>query len=216
MLLRAAVVGSTGLVGGHLLDALLAEEGGPVVSLVRRTSGRAHPRLVEVIVDFEKPETLRPHLAVDDVYCCLGTTMKKAGSQAAFRRVDFDYPLAVVREALAAKASRALVVTAVGSSATSSVFYNRVKGELERELAALDLPRGLDLFHPSLILGERAERRSAEEFAQVLLGATRGLFAGPLWRYRPIEARTIALAMVRPAKQEGAPGVRVHEGKALF
>ena len=117
---RVALVGSTGLVGGLLLDLLLSDERvAGVTSLVRRKSGRTHARLLEVVVDFDAPGTLRPHLAVDDVFCCLGTTIKKAGSQEAFRKVDHGYPLAVVRAAAEEKATRALVCTAVGADPAS-------------------------------------------------------------------------------------------------
>lgn len=214
---RAAVVGSSGLVGGQALAQLLA--GGRwerVVSLVRRPSGRAHPKLAEVVVDFDRPETLRPHLAVDDVFSCLGTTIRKAGSQAAFRTVDHDYALAAAREALAAGAARYLVVTAVGADPQSRVFYNRVKGELEAALARLAFAGGIDVFRPSLILGERAERRPAEAAAQLVMGATGPLFVGGLQRWRAIAAADVARAMLAAARSEGAPGLRAHEGAALF
>lgn len=214
---RAAVVGSSGLVGGHVLAQLLADgRWERVISLVRRPSGRVHPKLSEAVVDFDRPETLRLHLAADDVFSCLGTTIKKAGSQAAFRTVDHDYPLAAAREALAAGASRYLVVTAVGADAHSRVFYNRVKGELEAALAGLAFAGGVDVFRPSLILGERAERRPAEAAAQLFMGATGPLFLGSLQRWRAIAAADVARAMLAAARNEGAPGLRAHEGAALF
>jgi uncharacterized protein YbjT (DUF2867 family) len=219
--LTAALLGASGLVGGHLLP-LLADD--PAYSritlLTRRPLGLElgpNGKVVEAVIDFERPETFRSHVAVDDVFCCLGTTIKKAGSQDAFRKVDFDAPLAVAREALAGGATQFLIVTAVGASAKSSVFYNRVKGETEQALAALRFPRGLKVFRPSLLVGERAERRPAERVAMALMSVTRPAFFGPLTRYRAIDASGVARAMHRAASDKAGPsGVCMYEGVSLF
>jgi uncharacterized protein YbjT (DUF2867 family) len=225
-----ALLGASGLVGGRLLDLLAADASYARGTLLgRRPLGRPGPErpnvsnvanvanVREVVVDFDRPESLREHLAVDDVFCCLGTTIKKAGSQDAFRKVDCEIPAAVGREARAAFARQFLIVTAVGADAKSRVFYNRVKGEVEAALAALDFPGGLKVFHPSLIVGERGERRPAERVAMALMTATRPLFAGGLTRYRAIEATDVAKAMRRAALEEpAAPGVEVYEGARLF
>jgi uncharacterized protein YbjT (DUF2867 family) len=153
------------MVGGHLLQLLLDDaEYTSVAALVRRPlSLESRPaKLTEVVVDFDKPESYRAHAAVDDVFCCLGTTIKKAGSQEAFRKVDVDYPLAVARVALEAGARRYLIVTAVGADAKSSLFYNRCKGEVDDALSAMPFPRGVAIFHPSMLLGDRDESRPAE------------------------------------------------------
>jgi uncharacterized protein YbjT (DUF2867 family) len=215
------LLGASGLVGGHL-RALLAND--PTYTegrvLGRRATGSGGPREREIVVDFGRPETYAEHLAVDDVFCCLGTTIKKAGSQAAFREVDCDIPVAVGREARARGAKQYLIVTAVGADAKSGVFYNRVK--VEAALTALDFPGGLKVFHPSLIIGDRTERRPAERVAMAFMTATRPLFAGGLVRYRAIEAEAIARAMHRAARgpsPRGAGvtvGVTVYEGKSLF
>jgi uncharacterized protein YbjT (DUF2867 family) len=213
---RALLLGGTGLVGGELLRLLLAEPGyESVTALVRRPLPIVPPRLHAVVVDFDKPEALRASAASDDVFCCLGTTIKQAGSQAAFRKVDFDYPLACARAALEAGAGQFLVVTAVGASAKSSIFYNRVKGELEEALRALPFPRGVKVFHPSILVGERKEHRLGEGAATLVMRATAPLFAGPLQKYRAIEASAVARAMVKAALHE-PPGTQVYEGKRLF
>ena len=213
-----ALLGATGLVGGRLLELLASEAAysrGTIIG--RRPLGLERENVREVVVDFEQPESLRVHLAVDDVFCCLGTTIKKAGSQDAFRKVDRDIPVAVGREARAAGARQFLIVTAVGADATSRVFYNRVKGEVEGALVALEFPGGLKVFHPSLIVGERAERRPAESVTMAVMTATRPLFGGPLTRYRAIDAIDVARAMRRAALDEPAsPGVEVYEGARLF
>ena len=213
---RALLYGATGLVGRELLLLLLASpEVDAVIAPSRRPLPISHQKLTAPLVEFDDPAALRALSAADDVFCCLGTTIKKAGSQAAFRKVDHDYPLAVARAAHAAGAKQFLVVTAVGADAKSGVFYNRVKGELEQALGALAFPGGVKVFHPSLILGDRAERRPAEAIAMGLMSATAGLFVGPLMRYRAIEGAGVARGLLRAALQEPA-GNAVYEGAGLF
>jgi len=210
------LLGASGLVGGKLLRRV--SEGAQYASvtvLTRRPIGVPAGKVRELVVDFDRPETFRDHVAVDDVFCCLGTTIKKAGSQAAFRKVDLEAPLAVAQAAREAGATRYLIVTAVGASAKSGVFYNRVKGEVEAGLVALKFPRGVKILHPSLIMGERPERRPAESVAMTLMGATRGLFVGSLERYRAIDADDVAAAMLDAASDSSVEDA-VYEGARLF
>ena len=210
----ALVLGATGLVGGLCLDLLLEDPAwSRVAVLARRPSGRTHPRLTEVVADFERLEAHAEAFAVDAVFCCLGTTIRKAGSQEAFLRVDHDYPVAAARLASARGARRFLLVTALGADAGSRVFYNRVKGEVERDVSALPF-EGVALLRPSLILGDRAERRTAEALAQRLAPLAAPLLVGPLRKYRAIDATAVARAMVRLAK-EGFRGVRVVENDEI-
>jgi uncharacterized protein YbjT (DUF2867 family) len=213
-----ALLGASGLVGGRLLELLAADAAySRGTSLGRRVIGFEGKNVREIVVDFDRPESFREHLAVDDVFCCLGTTIKKAGSEEAFHKVDCDIPAAVGREARAAGARQFLIVTAVGADPKSRVFYNRVKGEVEAALAAQGFPGGLKVFHPSLIVGPRAERRPAERIAMALMSATRPLFAGGLTRYRAIDATDVARAMHHAALSEpAAAGVQVYEGERLF
>lgn len=210
------LLGATGMVGGHLLRLLLDDPGyASVAVLTRRTLGLREPRLVEHVVDFDRPETYRAHTGVDDVFCCLGTTIKKAGSQEAFRKVDLEYPLAVARAAAEAGAGQYLIVTAVGADARSGIFYNRVKGEVEEALRALPFPRGVKIFRPSMLLGERGEPRPAERIGAAIMAATAPLFVGGLKAYRAIEGKQVAQAMWKAAGSEPA-GTRVYEGASLF
>lgn len=201
----ALVAGASGLVGGYLLDALLeAPQYREVHSLGRRPLPKQHPKLVQHTVDFARlgGEALPP---AQEAFCCLGTTIKKAGSQEAFRAVDHDAVLAFASAAKKAGVQRFLVVTALGSDARSRVFYNRVKGETEEALKAMGF-ESLVILQPSLLLGERAESRPGERAAII---ASRVL--APLLRplaSRPIEARTVARAMVTLA-QTAPQGVRV-------
>jgi uncharacterized protein YbjT (DUF2867 family) len=213
----ALLVGASGLVGGRLLARLARDARYATVTvLTRRALGTGGGKVHEVVVDFDRPETLRVAIGGGDVFCCLGTTIKKAGSQDAFRKVDFEAPVAVAKAARAAGADQYVIVTAVGADAKSGVFYNRVKGETEAALAALAFPGGLKIVRPSLIMGERSERRPAERAAMFLMGATRPLFGGPLARYRAIDADDVAAAMLAAAREERTGGVHAYEGAPLF
>jgi uncharacterized protein YbjT (DUF2867 family) len=219
MVTRAGVLlGASGLVGGHLLHLLAGDPSySQITLLTRRRLALDGGKVREAVVDFERPETFRAHVPCDDVFCCLGTTIKKAGSEDAFRKVDFEAPLAVAREARASGAGQFLIVTAVGANAKSRIFYNRVKGEVEEALGKLDFPRGLKVLHPSMIVGERAERRPAERIVMGLMRSTRPLFVGGMTRYRAIDAIDVARAMHNAAVQEADNGgVRVYEGESLF
>ena len=213
----AILLGASGLVGGCLLPLLAASPAYAAVTLLtRRPLGLEGGKMREVIVDLDRPESFRDHVRVDDVFCCLGTTIKKAGSQVAFRKVDLEAPVAVARAARERGAEQFVIVTAVGADPKSSVFYSRVKGEVEARLSELDFPRGLKILRPSMILGARAERRPAERFFMAMMGATRAGFVGPLARYRAIEATALARAMLQAASQNAGPGVHAYEGERLF
>jgi uncharacterized protein YbjT (DUF2867 family) len=201
----ALVAGASGLVGGCLLDALLADPRYAAIhSLGRRPLPLQSPKLHQHTVDFARlADTPLP--AAQEAFCCLGTTIKKAGSQEAFRAVDHDAVLAFARAARQAGVQRFLVVTALGADKDSRVFYNRVKGEVEKALEGVGF-ESLVILQPSLLLGDRAESRPGERAAIV---ASRLL--APLLRplaSRPIEARTVARAMLTLARQAPS-GVRV-------
>lgn len=203
----AIVAGATGLIGRALVQLLLEEPAyESVTALVRRSTGINHPKLRERLVDYND----LAHADIDwtgaDVYCALGTTIKKAGSRQAFRQVDYEYPLALGRVAAAAGASQLLLVSSIGANSASRNFYLRVKGEVEEALRSLDFP-ALHLFRPSLLLGKREEFRLGERLASVVAP----LFAGLMGKYRPVEARVVAEAMIRAALRE-LSGVHVHVG----
>jgi len=202
----AVLLGATGLVGGHCLELLLGDpEYGRVTVLGRRASGRAHPRLEERTGDVDRLLGEHPSAFEGaDVFCCLGTTIRAAGSREAFRRVDHDLPVHAARVASGAGARHFLLVSAAGADAGSRVFYNRVKGETEAAVGALSF-HGVALLRPSLLLGDRVERRPAEALAQRVAPLLSPLLRGPLRKYRAIHAATVAAALVRLAK-EGVRG----------
>jgi uncharacterized protein YbjT (DUF2867 family) len=201
------LLGATGLVGRELLSLLLEEEGvARVVTLVRRPGGVAHARLDEHVVDLSRLAAHAELFRVDQIFCALGTTIRKAGSREEFRRVDYDLPLQGAKLGREGGARHFLLVSAIGADAQSRIFYNRVKGEVEKDLRAVRYP-SLTIARPSLLLGARAERRLGEELAKPF---------GWLMpsRYKPIEAHDVALALVRASRSD-APGVRILESREM-
>lgn len=189
------LAGATGLVGAQVLQGLLlAPDVAKVQVLARRPLDASHPKLQVQAVDFARLPALEP---VDEAYLALGTTIGIAGSQEAFRAVDLHANLAVAQAAVAAGAQRIALVSAVGADANSSVFYNRVKGELEDALKALPL-QALVIAQPSLLLGDRQALkqppRFGEGFAAPVMRWISPLLPG---RYRPVEGASVARALVK-------------------
>jgi uncharacterized protein YbjT (DUF2867 family) len=192
----ALIAGATGLTGQQLLKQLLADARyAEVHALVRKHAFAPHTKLIEHVVDFAALPKLPK---VDDVFCCLGTTIKVAGSKAAFRTVDFDYVLNIARAAKKSGAQRFIVMSSLGANAKSGVFYSRVKGEMEEALRELDLAE-LHIFQPSFLVGERAESRPGERFGITALQIISPLLFGPARKYRAIEVTDVARAMISAA-----------------
>lgn len=214
----ALVAGGTGLIGGFLLERLL-EDGvyGEVRTLVRRALDRQHPRLTEVIVDFDRlgdsAVVPRGTQAEIDVFCCLGSTIKKAGSKEAFRQVDHDYVAALAGLGRAAGARRFLLVSSIGADAAASNFYLSVKGEAEEAVASCDYPV-FHVFRPSLLTGPRQEKRLGERLGIAASHLVTPFLLGGLRRYRPIEAQTVAAAMAAAARSDEA-GRWVHTYRSI-
>ncbi len=203
----ALLAGATGLVGGYVLRRLLVHSRySRVEILVRRESPIRDPKLTQRIVDFARLDADVLGIAPDEVFCCLGTTIGKAGSEEAFRRVDYDYPLALARLAKGVGADKFLMVSALGADPKSAVFYNRVKGEVEQAIAAIGLPAAY-FFRPSLLLGPRAESRPGEKIGIAVGKLIAPLLIGGLRKYRPIHADTVAAAMVYVANHDVPAGV---------
>lgn len=208
--MRLLIMGATGLVGGHVLELAI---GDPRVSAMTAPSRRPlpeHPKLSAPMVDYERLQADATFWAVDSVICALGTTIRTAGSQDAFRRVDHDYPMAVARLARERDAGCFVLNSALGADAGSRVFYSRVKGELERDLAGLGF-RSLTFVRPGLIGGERNESRPMERAASALLGAL-GPVLPRAWRINP--APKIASALIEAAIA-AKPGLHVVSSREL-
>jgi uncharacterized protein YbjT (DUF2867 family) len=207
---RAVLAGATGLVGRYLLETLLEDAYyDHVTVLTRRPKGRTHPRerLTEYVGELDSVGE-EAFAGATHLFCALGTTIKKAGSTAEFKRVDYELPLRLGALARRAGARCCLLVSSVGASASAAGLYLKTKGELERELTAQGWPQ-LDLFRPSILLGKREESRPGERWATRIALATEWMMGGPLSRYRPMPAGLLASAMAA-AGERGAAGVHVH------
>ncbi len=211
---KALIIGATGLVGNELLHRLLdSDVYVGVTALVRRPTGLSHPKLIERIIDFDEMELAADEFKVQDLFCCLGTTIKKAGSKEAFRKVDYDYPLKAAELAKARGASQYIVVSAIGADPETKVFYSRVKGELESALITLQFD-SLHLVHPSLLLGKRNEFRTAEALSGYLSPVFSPLLRGRLAKFKPIKAEDVAAAMLQIAV-DGEKGTNIYEWPEL-
>lgn len=200
--MRAAiVVGATGLTGTSLVKQLCEnDEYVSVTVIARRELAFTHPKLEVKIRNFDTLEEKDIELA-QEVYCCLGTTIKKAGSREEFEKVDFEYPLTIASLAKKRGIPHMLVITAMGANENSPFYYNRVKGKLEHDLMEIGLQR-LSIIRPSLLVGEREEVRLGEKVGEQVLKFVKPLLVGPLKRSRSIEASQVAKAMIVIALQE--------------
>ncbi|WP_035562342.1 NAD(P)H-binding protein [Hymenobacter sp. IS2118] len=210
----ALLAGATGLIGSHLLPLLLASERYSRVVVVGRTGlSMLHPKLTQVVVNFDQLDDMRQHLIADDVFCCLGTTRKQAGSKEAFYKVDYTYVVKLAALTAGNFAGQLLVVSSLGADAEATVYYSKVKGEMEAAVRKLPF-RAIHIFRPSLLLGERESPRLGERLGAVALGLFAPLLRGPLKQYRPVAAAAVAAAMLRAAAEDGG-GIRVHESEEL-
>jgi len=188
----ALLAGASGLVGNELLTVLLsAGEYSKVIVLVRKPLGILNPKLEEKVINFEELAQHKNSFKVNDVFCCLGTTIKKAKSQEAFKKVDVDYPLEMARLAQEMQSERFLIISAMGANPDSSIFYSRMKGLVEQKLKESDI-KSVHIFRPSLLLGNRKEFRFGEVVSSFFMKGLSFLFFGSLKKYAPIHFKTDA------------------------
>jgi uncharacterized protein YbjT (DUF2867 family) len=210
---RALIAGATGLIGSQLVG-MLAEDGDydQVIVLSRRPVKLDLAGAEVVVIDFDQLQETLPRLlanrAPEDIFCCLGTTIAKAGSQAEFRKVDYHYCLQLAKAGLELGARHFLLVSAMGANPSSRNFYSRTKGELERAVESLGYPR-LTIFRPSLLDGDRGEKRLGEELALSLLRPLQGITEKLMPAYAPIAATQVAKAMQRTAASTNDRGVNI-------
>jgi len=204
---RVLLLGATGLVGSEILKLLLDDGSITRVDIIsRRAVDSPHAKIDQHVVDLAEMDRHRDAFAVDQIFCALGTTIRKAGSQSEFRRIDRDLPLRAAELGREGGARHFLLVSAIGADSGSRVFYNRVKGEAEEAISALEFP-SLTIARPSLLLGPRTEWRLGEELAKPL-----GWLMPP--KYRPIEARDVARVLIEAARAD-RPGMRVLESREM-
>ncbi|MEH7238791.1 oxidoreductase [Bacillus sp. JJ1562] len=198
----ALIAGATGLIGNELLHLMLeAPEYKKVYALVRRPLGLNHSKLTEVVVDFDGLDKYEHYFVVDDVFVCLGTTIKKAKTQEVMYKIDVDYPVEIGRIARESGAKHYLVVSSMNADINSKIFYSRMKGELEEKVQKLGFEK-LSIFRPSLLLGDRNEFRLGEEMAAILFKVLKYIFVGPFRKYRANEGKIVAKAMYKVAQEK--------------
>lgn len=210
----ALVVGATGLVGSALVKLLCDSEKYVEVNVIsRRKLSYTHPKLNVIVREFNQI-TDQDMEFVHEVFCCLGTTIKKAGSRSEFKKVDFKYPLSIAALAKKQGVSHFIVISAMGAHEKSFAYYSRVKGELEKELMAMNFPQ-LSIVRPSLIIGNRHEFRLGESIGAKVLQIMKPFLVGPLAKYQSISANQIALAMTFIALYVEKSGVTIYTSEQL-
>jgi uncharacterized protein YbjT (DUF2867 family) len=211
----ALIIGSTGLIGSQLLDLLLeSQEYDKVITFVKRDSGIQHPKLKQHIIDFDKPETYKELVVGDDFFCSIGTTIKKAGSQDAFRKVDFEYPKQFASLAQQNKVKQFLIITSLGADANSSNFYLKTKGEIQDFLKNCAF-ESISILQPSLLLGNRTEFRLGEKMGVYFMKLFSFLFIGNLKKYKAIQSEAVAKAMFIIA-QKNYKGFQIIESDSIL
>jgi uncharacterized protein YbjT (DUF2867 family) len=210
----ALVLGASGLIGKSCLRLLLADGAYREVRVfARRALTEEHPNLRVTTGEFSRLAEHGSLFDADDVFCCLGSTIRKAGSREAFREVDFGYPLEAARLTGQHGGRSFLIVTALGADRTSAVFYTRVKGEVEEAISKAGVP-AVHIFRPSMLLGDREESRPGEALGGGVMRLLAPFMVGKLKKYRPVQAETVARAMIWVAKQ-GATGFKIYESDTI-
>jgi uncharacterized protein YbjT (DUF2867 family) len=210
----ALIIGSTGLIGSQLLKILLeSSEYEKVITFVKRDSGIQHSKLKQHIIDFDKPETYKELVVGDDFFCTIGTTIKNAGSQEAFKKVDFEYPKQFANLALKSNIKQFLIISSLGADANSSNFYLKTKGEIQDFLRECNF-ESVSVLQPSLLLGNRKEFRLGEKIGAFFMKLFSFLLIGNLKKYKPIQSEVVAKAMFAIA-QKNYKGFHITESDGI-
>jgi uncharacterized protein YbjT (DUF2867 family) len=211
----ALVIGATGLVSSILLDKLLKSDYYQKVKVLSRSKLGAHDKMEVILLNnFDKINEVSDQLKADDIFCCIGTTMAKAKDKESFKKVDYNYPLALAEITSKNHAEKFLLISALGANKSSSIFYNRVKGQVEEAIWHQDFPE-IHILRPSLLLGPREEKRVGEDAAKTFYKLFNFIFVGPLRKYKSIPAEQVAKAMLHFARTP-YPGKHIHENKELL
>ncbi len=212
--MKAIVAGATGLVGSELVKKLIEDQTfSQIVVYVRKAPAVQDPRLKVVLGELSEMNLHRDELKGDVYFCCLGTTIRTAGSQESFRKVDFHGVVSFGRLAFTHKASRFLVVSANGANSQSKIFYNRVKGETEKALKDIGFP-SLTIYRPGLLVGQREEKRTTEKLAVESYRILRHILPEKLTRSVATEVTALVKRMIADAKTS-ANGLQIIESKEI-
>lgn len=209
----AVVIGATGLVGSYLIDQLIDDDRYIAVkAFTRKAIGKEHPKLKNFVINFENLSEYAGECQGNDFFSCLGTTIKKAGSKKNQYHIDFHYQLKFARMASKNRMDNYLLVSAAGANANSNIFYNQMKGALEKEIQQLVF-KNITILRPSVLVGKRNEKRRAEKLAAYTLRALS--FIKPIRRYKPIHGSIVAKALIESANT-GQEDLFIYELDDLF
>ena len=208
---QALIFGSTGLIGNEVLQLLLADSAYHISTFTRQAAQSSN-KVTNHVINFNRLEESAKLISGDVLFCCLGTTIKKAGSQASFRDIDYELVLKIAHIALHNGVARMLVISSVGADANSGNFYLKTKGEMERDLQLLPFQH-IKILRPSILTGKRKEFRLGEKVGIGFATLFAPLMIGNLRKYRPIKAETVARAMIALASDD-SPQI-VYESDAL-
>jgi uncharacterized protein YbjT (DUF2867 family) len=210
----ALIFGSSGLVGSSLLKLVLEDQYYDKIKIfVRKKILVSSPKLEQIEVDFHHLDNVKDEISGDHLYLCLGTTMAKAGSKDAFYLVDHDFTLHAAHLAFANGVAKVCLISSMGADTSSNVYYSRVKGEIEKEVALIKF-KAVHIVRPSLLLGDRKEKRLGERIGIMISKIFGFIFKGPMRKYAPIEDKTVAQAMMC-LMQKAETGVHIHESIEL-
>lgn len=198
---KAILLGATGLIGHDLLNKLLLDETySEILILSRRPLNITHVKLKEIILNFDEIANYSAEINGDVIFCCLGTTAKKTPDLSMYRKIDYQYPLDVAKIALANGIQQYHLISAMGANVKSRLFYNRTKGEVERDLQKIPF-EAIHIYQPALLDGNRKEERAAENIMIGLFRLLNPILIGPLKKYRSIKIETVASAMIHQANK---------------
>jgi len=209
MLKKAIIVGASGLIGGELLNTLLqSSEYKEVVILLRKELPLRHPKLVQLIIDFDDLEKWSPAINGHAVFCCLGTTKAKTPNTDQYRKIDHDYPVQLAQIASGNHVKQYHLVSSIGADVNSSVFYTRTKGETERDIENIAMP-ALHIYQPSFLEGRKKGARAFEGVIVTIMKLMNPLLIAGLKKYRSIPAATVARAMFKQSLKNDV-GIFIH------
>jgi len=211
---KAILVGASGAIGNSVLKQILSDENfTEVLVLVRKDLGIQHPKLRQLVLNFDEINKYASEITGDVVFSCLGTTKAQTPDEAQYRKIDYQYPLDVAWIAQTNGATGYHLISAVGANKNSSTFYIKTKGEVESDLKAVPF-ESIYIYRPSLLDGERKDKRMAEGIMNVLMRLINPLLIGGLKKYRSIKVSTVASAMIKNSLSE-QKGVFVYESDQI-
>ena len=199
---KAVLLGASGLIGESLLEQLLSDiHYKEVLAVGRKKLERQHPKLKQLVVDFDKLNDYASEIHGDVIFCCLGTTKSKTPDQVQYKKIDYQYPLNAAAIAQINGIEQYHLVSALGANPSSSIFYTKTKGEVERDLKALPF-KSIHIYQPSLLVGERKENRNMEGMMTVVMQVLNPLLFSGLRKYRSIKIEKVARAMLKKSLED--------------